>query len=89
MCPYTWQDQSDLHEKGGTPVDMCSLLLSFVSTERACGQEISSKPNASRNKKPTYSEKHGQVRSETSVASCDEKPSHSNKIGTQEAETLL
>jgi hypothetical protein len=41
-------------------VDMRSLLLSFETTERACGQEISDKPNASRNEKPTYSEKYGQ-----------------------------
>ncbi len=82
MCPYTWQDQSDLHEKVGTPVDMCSLLLSLENTERVCGQEISAKSNASRNEKPTYSEKYGQVRSEKSVASCNEKPSHSDKIGT-------
>ena len=29
MCPYLWQDQYNLHEKGGTPVDMRSLLLSL------------------------------------------------------------
>ncbi len=82
MCPYTWQDQPDLHEKGGTPVDMRSLLLSLETTERACGQEISDESNASRNEKPSCSEKCGQVRSETSVASCDKKPSHSDTIGT-------
>jgi hypothetical protein len=26
MCPYTWQDQYNLHEKGGAPTDMRSLL---------------------------------------------------------------
>ncbi len=26
MCLYKWQDQYNLHEKGGTPVDMRSLL---------------------------------------------------------------
>jgi hypothetical protein len=77
-----WQDQSELHEKGGTLVDMISLLLSLETTERVCGQEISDESNASRNEKPLYSEKCGQVRSETSVASCDEKPLHSDKIGT-------
>jgi hypothetical protein len=77
-----WQDQSDLHEKGGTPVDMRSLFLSLETTKRVCGQEISNKSNASRNKKPLYSKKCGQVRSKMSVASCDEKPSHSNKIRT-------
>jgi hypothetical protein len=29
MCPYTWQDQYNLHKKGGTPVDMRLLLLSL------------------------------------------------------------
>ncbi len=29
MCPYRWQDQSNLHKKGGTLVDMRSLLLSL------------------------------------------------------------
>ncbi len=82
MCPYTWQDQSNLHEKGGTPVDMRLLLLSLEATERVCGQEISDKSNASRIEKALHSDKHGQERSKKSVASCDEKPSHSNKIGT-------
>ncbi len=77
-----WQDQSDLHKKGGTPVDMRLLLLSLETTECVCGQEISDKSNASRNEKPSYSEKCGQVRSKTSVASCNEKHSHSDKIGT-------
>jgi hypothetical protein len=26
MCPYAWQNQYNLHEKGGTPVDMRLLL---------------------------------------------------------------
>jgi hypothetical protein len=82
MCPYTWQDQSDLHEKGGTPVGMRSLLLSLETTERVCCQEILDKSKASRNEKPSYSEKCGKVRSETSVASCDEIPSHSDIQGT-------
>ncbi len=82
MCPYTWQEQSDLHEKGGTPVDMRSLFLSLETTEHVCGQEISNKSNASRNEKPSYSKKCGHVSSKTSVASCDERPSHCNKIGT-------
>jgi hypothetical protein len=63
-------------------VDMHSLFLSLETTKRVCGQEISDKSDASRNEKPSYSEKCGQVRSETSVASCDERPSHSNKIRT-------
>jgi hypothetical protein len=27
MCPYTWQDQYNFHEKGSTPMDMHSFLL--------------------------------------------------------------
>ncbi len=63
-------------------MDMRSLLLTLETTKRVCGQEISDKSNASRNEKPSYSEKCGQVRSETSIASCNKKPSHSDKIGT-------
>ena len=59
MCPYTWQDQFNLHKKGGTPVDMRSLLLSLEAIERVCGQERSDKPNASCNEKASHSEKKG------------------------------
>ncbi len=57
MCPYTWQDQYNLHEKGGAPTDMRSLLQSLEAIERVCGQEGSNKSNPSRNKKPSHSEK--------------------------------
>ncbi len=77
-----WQDRSNLHKKGGTPVDMRSLLLSLEPTKCVCGQEISDKSNAFRDKKALHSKKCGQERSNKSVASCDEKPSHSNKKGT-------
>ncbi len=33
MCPYMWQDQYNLHKKGGTPVDIHSLLLSLGAIE--------------------------------------------------------
>jgi hypothetical protein len=59
MCPYARQDQYNLHEKGGTPVDMRSLLLSLEAIERICGREGSKKSNPSRNKKPLHSEKKG------------------------------
>jgi hypothetical protein len=59
MCPYAWQDQYNLHEKGGTPVDMHSLLLSLEAIERVCVQERSDKPNASRNEKASHSKKKG------------------------------
>jgi hypothetical protein len=42
MCPYTWQDQYNLHKKGGALTDMRSLLQSLEAIERICGQEGSS-----------------------------------------------
>jgi hypothetical protein len=39
-CPYMWQDQFNLHEKGGTSVDMCLLLLSLEAIERVCSHVI-------------------------------------------------
>ncbi len=59
MCPYTWQDQYNLHEKGGAPTNMHSLLQSLEAIGRVCGQEGSSKSNPSRNEKPSHSEKKG------------------------------
>jgi hypothetical protein len=40
MCPLTWQDQFNLHEKG--MMDMCSLLMSLRAIEQVCTQEKSS-----------------------------------------------
>ncbi len=57
MCPYAWQDQYNLHEKSGTPVDMCSLLLSLEAIECVCGQERSKNSNASCDEKALHSEK--------------------------------
>ena len=59
MCPYLRQDQYNLHKKGGTPVDMCSLLLSLKKIKRICGQERSKKSNASCNEKALHSDKKG------------------------------
>jgi hypothetical protein len=59
MCPYAWQDQFNLHEKGGTPMDMRSLLLSLKAIERICGQERSKKSNAFCNEKSSHSKKKG------------------------------
>jgi hypothetical protein len=81
MCPHTWQDQFNLHKKGGALVDMCLLLLCLEAIERVCGQEISNKSNASRDEKASHSKKCGQERSKKSVASCNKKPSHSNRKG--------
>ncbi len=58
-CPYMWQDQFNLQEKGGTPVDMCSLLLSFKAIKRVWSQERSKKSNTSCDKKALYSKKNG------------------------------
>ena len=41
MCPHTWQDQFNLHEKGLNPVDMHSLLQCLEAIERICTQERS------------------------------------------------
>ena len=57
MCPYAWHDQYNLHEKGGTPVDMRSLILSLEAIQHICGQERSNKSNASRDKKALHSER--------------------------------
>jgi hypothetical protein len=62
MCPYAWQDQCNLHKKGGTPVDMRSLLLSLEAIERVCGREGSDKSNPSRNEKPLHSKRKGTKR---------------------------
>ncbi len=59
MCPYAWQDQYNLHKKGGTPVDMRSLLLSLEAIERVCGLEGSQKSNPSCNEKALHSKKKG------------------------------
>jgi len=59
MCLYTWQDQYNLHEKGGAPTDIRSLLQSLKAIEHVCGQEGSSKSNPSRDEKASHSEKKG------------------------------
>jgi len=62
MCPYTWQDQYNLHKKDGTPVDMRLLLLSLEAIQCVCGREGSDKSNPSCDKKPLHSEKKGTKR---------------------------
>ncbi len=59
MCPYSWQDQYNLHKKGGAPTNMRSLLQSFEAIECVCGQEGSNKSNPSCNEKASHSEKKG------------------------------
>jgi len=62
MCLYTWQDQYNLHEKGGAPTDLRSLLQSLEAIECVCGQEGSSKSNPSHDEKPSHSKKKGTKR---------------------------
>jgi hypothetical protein len=48
MCPHTWHDQFNLHEKGLNPMDMRSLLQCLEAIERVCTQKRS---NAQSNEK--------------------------------------
>jgi hypothetical protein len=59
MCPYTWQDQYNLHKKSGAPTAMHSLLQSLEAIECVCGQEGSNKSNPSCDEKPSHSKKKG------------------------------
>jgi len=77
MCPYTWQDQYNLHEKGGAPTNIRSLLQSLEAIKRVCGQERSSKSNPSRDKKASHSEKKGTKRPDT------ENPRVPKKVRTE------
>jgi len=77
MCPYTWQDQYNLHEIGGAPTDMRSLLQSLEAIKRICGQEGSNKSNPSRDKKASHSDKKGTKRPGT------ECPRVPKKVRTQ------
>ena len=75
MCPHVWQDQYNLHEKGGTPMDMCLLLLSLEAIEHICNQ---GRYNASPNKKAAYSEKKGSKRPGTDTTARPKK-AHTEK----------
>jgi hypothetical protein len=77
MCPYAWQDQYNLHKKGGTPVDMRSLLQSLKAIKRICGQERSKKSNPSWDEKPLHSKKKGMKRPGT------ESPRIPKKVSTK------
>jgi hypothetical protein len=79
MCPYVWQDQYNFHLKGGTPVDMCLLLLSLKAIKRVCGQERSDKSNASCNKKALHSKKNGTKRPGTDNSASVPKKVHTEK----------
>jgi hypothetical protein len=59
MCPHTWQDQFNLHEKGLNPMDMRSLLQRLEAIERVCTQERS---NAQSTKKASTKNEKGNKR---------------------------
>ncbi len=59
IFPYAWKDQYNLHEKGGTPVNMRLLLQPLKAIKRVCGQERSEKSNPSCNEKALHSKKKG------------------------------
>jgi hypothetical protein len=80
MCPYTWQDQYNLHEKGGAPTDMRSLLQSLKAIERMCGMEGSNKSNPSRDEKSLHSKKKGTKRPGTESCRVPKKV-HTKKHG--------
>ncbi len=77
MCPYAWQDQYNLHKKGGTPVDMHLLHQSLEAIERVCSREGSEKSNPSRDEKPLHSEKKGTKQPDT------ESPRVPKKVRTE------
>jgi hypothetical protein len=56
MCPLTWQDHFNFHEKGMTPVDMHLLLMFLKAIRRICAQE---KSTAQSNKKISKKSKKG------------------------------
>jgi hypothetical protein len=56
MCPHSWQDQYNLHEKGMTPVNMRLLLVFLEVIERICTQR---KANAQSGKKASAKSKKG------------------------------
>jgi hypothetical protein len=56
VCPLTWQDHFNLHEKDMIPADISLLLMSLEATERICIQERS---NAQSKEKASNMSKKG------------------------------
>jgi hypothetical protein len=56
MCPLTWQDYFNLHEKGMTPLEVHLLLVSLEAIEHVCTQKTS---NAQSSKKASNKGKKG------------------------------
>jgi hypothetical protein len=59
MCPYQWQDQYNLQEKGMTPMDMHSLQASLKAIECVCTLK---KAHAQSSEKASYKNKTGAKR---------------------------
>ncbi len=60
MCPYAWQDQYNLNQKGMTPMDMRTLLTSLEAIECVCTPE-KGKPDE-KSKKSSFNRKKGKKR---------------------------
>jgi hypothetical protein len=76
MCPHTWQDQFNLHEKGLNPMDMHSLLQCLEAIEHICTQERS---NAQSTKKASAKNEKGNKRPRTESTYKIPKKAHSEK----------
>jgi hypothetical protein len=64
MCPIHWQDQFNLTKKGMTPMDMCSLFISFEAIEHVCTHE---KSKSESSEKPSHRSKKGKKRPGTEM----------------------
>jgi hypothetical protein len=51
MCPFPWQDQYNMNEKGLTPMDMHLLLTLLEVIERICTHEKGKPNNNEKSKK--------------------------------------
>ena len=79
MSPYAWQDQFNLHKKGGTPMVMHLFLLSLEAIERVCSQERSKRSDASCDKKASHSKKKGMKQPGTEATARVLKKAHAKK----------
>ena len=79
MFLYTWQQQLNLNKKGGTPMDMCLLVLSLEAIEHICSQERSKRSNASRDGKALRRKKKGTQQHGTEATAIVPKKAHAKK----------
>jgi hypothetical protein len=73
MCPYQWQNQYNLQEKGMTPMNMHSLQASLEAIERMCTPE---KAHAPSSKKASQMSKAGNKRPSTGATKQVSKKFH-------------